>query len=413
MGLPRIRASVYRLRAVASHIVDSLSLGKIVQIRERLFRTAATGKPVFRLESGDPSFEPPTHVIEAMVTAARAGRTHYVPNAGIPELRVALRAKAQHENGIAVASVDNVFVTHGAMHALFAGFHVLLDEGDEVIVPDPMWTEVVENIRLARGVAIPVPLRRSDAYEYDPGEIERRITPRTRAIFINTPHNPTGAVLSRATLLAIIEVARRHDLWIVSDEAYEHVVYAPHEHHSVASLAGDWASRVLTIFSFSKSHAMAGLRIGALIAHSELLCQRLQKVLRCSINGVNSLAQWGALAALEGDAGHHAVMLAEYERRRDVLVGALDGIAGVRTFMPRGTFFAWIELEAALYARLGVATADDISELLCREGVGNTPGDAFGAGSADAMRFSFSCDTAMVAAGSQILRRVLLGRDPA
>lgn len=394
---------------MAAHIVDSLSLGKIVQIRERLFRTAAAGKPVYRLESGDPSFEPPAHVIEAIVAAAREGRTHYVPNAGIPELRKALREKATRDNGIPVASVENVFVTHGAMHALFSAFHVLLDEGDEVIVPDPMWTEVVENIRLARGVPVPVPLRAAQAFEYDPEEIARRIGPRTKAIFLNTPHNPTGAVLSRATLEAIVALARRHDLWIVSDEAYEHIVYAPHRHHSIASLAGDWAERVLSIFSFSKSHAMAGLRIGALVAHGEPLCTRLQKVLRCSINGVNSLAQWGALAALQGDASHQAVMLAEYARRRDLLVGALAGIPGVRVFEPRGTFFAWAELEPLLYQRLGVTSAEDISELLCAEGVGNTPGDAFGHSCVDAMRFSFSCDTQMVADGAAILRRVLHG----
>ncbi len=252
---------------MAAHIVDTLSLGKIVQIRERLFRAAALGKPVYRLESGDPSFEPPAHVIDAIVHAAREGRTHYVPNAGIPELRKAMRSKAQQDNGIPVASDENVFITHGAMHALFSAFHVLLDAGDEVIVPDPMWTEVVENIRLARGVPVPVPLSAAQNYEYDPDEIARRISPRTKAIFINTPHNPTGAVLSRTTLDAIVALARRNDLWIVSDEAYEHVVYVPHQHHSIASRAADWAERVLSVFSFSKSHAMAGLRIGALVAH--------------------------------------------------------------------------------------------------------------------------------------------------
>ena len=160
---------------MATHIVDTLSLGKIVQIRERLFKVAASGTKVCRLESGDPSFEPPAHVIEAIAAAARAGKTHYVPNAGIPELRAALAHKARHVNGIPVASNENVFVTHGAMHALFATFHVLLDEGDEVIIPDPMWTEVAENIRLARGRAVAVPLRYEDDYEYDPAAIEAAI----------------------------------------------------------------------------------------------------------------------------------------------------------------------------------------------------------------------------------------------
>ncbi|MBK8235653.1 MAG: aminotransferase class I/II-fold pyridoxal phosphate-dependent enzyme [Deltaproteobacteria bacterium] len=391
------------------HVIDGLSLGKIVQIRERLFRVAAEGKPVYRLESGDPSFTPPPHVIDAMVAAARAGKTHYIPNAGIPELRAALAHKASQENHIAVPSPEHVFVTHGAMHALFCAFHALLDTDDEVIVPDPMWTEVVENIRLARGRAVAVPLRYEQGYEYAPDEVERRITPRTKAIFVNTPHNPTGAVLSRETLLALVDIARRHDLWIVSDEAYEHVLYAPHQHHSIASLAGDWAHRVMTVFSFSKSHAMAGLRVGALVVHDPKLQERLQKVLRCTINGVNSLAQWGALAALQGDRSHHATMLAEYQKRRDVLMASLVGIDGVRVFEPRGTFFLWVELAPSLFERLGVSDTDAISELLCAEGVGNTPGDAFGTAALNSMRFAYSCDTAMVEGGAAILGRVLRG----
>lgn len=394
---------------MSAHIVDSLSLGKIVQIRERLFKVATTGKRVCRLESGDPSFEPPSHVIEAMCEAARAGKTHYVPNAGIPELRNALKRKVETINGIPVESVENVFVTNGAMNALFAVFQAILDDGSEVLLPDPMWTEVAENIRLAGGRPVYVPLRREDNYEYDISELERRITPRTRAIFVNTPHNPTGAVLSASKLGYIIDVARQHNLWIVSDEAYEDVIYAPHQHFSIASLAGDWAPRVLTIFSFSKSHAMAGLRVGCLIAHTQQLTERLHKLLRCSINGVNGLAQWGALAALQGDTKHQAMMLDEYAKRRDLLIGALNGISGVRTFVPRGTFFAWTELEHSLLERLGMETTEQLSEALCAEGVGNTPGDAFGPESANAMRFSYSCETQMVEEGAQVLRRVLNG----
>lgn len=394
---------------MSAHIVDTLSLGKIVQIRERLFQVAVSGKKVCRLESGDPSFEPPPHVLEAVCEAARAGKTHYVPNAGIPELRAELKRKAEQENGIPVESVENVFVTNGAMHALFSVFQAILDPGSEVLLPDPMWTEVAENIRLAGGRPVYVPLRREDNYEYDPAEIERRITPQTRAIFVNTPHNPTGAVLSPEKLGAIVDIAKLHDLWIVSDEAYEHVIYEPHQHFSIASVAGDWAHRVLSIFSFSKSHAMAGLRVGCLIAHTDRVGERLQKILRCSINGVNGLAQWGALAALRGGMQHRQVMLQEYLKRRDLLISKLEGIPGVHTFVPRGTFFAWVELEHSLFDRLGIETTEQLSERLCAEGIGNTPGDAFGPESMNAMRFSYSCDTGMVEEGAEVLRRVLSG----
>jgi aspartate aminotransferase len=390
------------------HPLDAISLGKIVQIREELLAAQAAGATVYRFESGDPSFAPPAHVLEAVRAAGIAGQTHYVPNNGTPALRRALAAKAVARNGIAGAAEADVFVTNGAMHALFVVFGALLDAGDEVILPDPMWTEVAENIRLAGGVPVGVPLRREDGFAYSPDAIERALTPRTAAIFLNTPHNPTGAVLSRETLAAILELARARNLWIVADEAYEDVVFAPATHHSIAALAGaDW-ERIVSIYSFSKSHAMAGLRTGYFLTRSPLLRERAPKLLRCTINGVNSLAQAAALAAVEGGREHIAAMQAEYLVRRNLLLEALEGIPGLHPFVPQGTFFLWATLDPAIYARLGVADADALSRRLARQGIGSTPGDAFGASCADALRFSFSCDTEMVRQGGAALRKQLL-----
>ena len=148
------------------------------------------------------------------------------------------------------------------MHALYVTFGALLSPGDEVILPDPMWTEVAENIRLAGGVTVGVPLKADHDFEYDTAEIEAAITPRTVAIFLNTPQNPTGAVLSEQTLREIADIAKRHDLWLISDEAYEDVIYAPHKHFSIGSLVPEHAEKVISIFSFSKSYAMSGLRTG-------------------------------------------------------------------------------------------------------------------------------------------------------
>ncbi len=390
------------------HLVDRISLGKIVQIRERLMNAARAGMKVYRFESGDPSFSIAPHVRKAAEEALAAGKTHYIPNNGIPELREALAAKVGSRNGIDAKSSD-IFVTNGAMHALYVLFASLLDPGDEVIVPDPMWTEVVENIRLARGVAVGVPVTAASSYAYDPAAIEAAITPATTAIFLNTPHNPTGAVLGPDTLQEIVRIARKHDLWIVSDEAYEDVIFEPNEHVSIASLAGDHAPRVITIFSFSKSHAMSGLRTGYLVTSDGLLAARIGKLLRCTINGVNSIAQWAALAAVQGDQSSIGAMREEYKLRRDILLEALSGIEGVEPFQPRGTFFLWVELNRTLYARLGVRDADELSSLLASQGIGSTPGDAFGSSCLDAMRFAFSCETEMVREGSAKLREVLRG----
>lgn len=393
--------------ASLAHPLDQISLGKIVQIREGLLTAQAAGKRVFRFESGDPSFAPAPHVIEALIAAARAGKTHYIPNNGIPELRRALADKVVAKNGVADVTSNDIFVTNGAMHALYVTFGCLLGAGDEVIIPDPMWTEVAENIRLAGGIPVGIPLRGEHDFVYRADEIEAAITPRTVAIFVNTPHNPTGAVLSRADLEAIVDVARRHDLWIVSDEAYEDVIYAPHVHHSIGALAGDWADRVVSVFSFSKSHAMSGLRTGYIVTRDRVLHDRIPKLLRCTINGVNSVAQWAALAAVTGGDDATRGMCATYLERRDMLLAALHGIPGVRPFVPRGTFYVWAELDPSLYERLEVADAGALSTLLAEQGIGSAPGDAFGTTCADAIRFAFSCDTAMVREGSVALREAL------
>ena len=391
------------------HPLDQISLGKIVQIRERLFEAQARGARVYRLESGDPSFSPPPHVIEALAEAARAGKTHYIPNNGIPELRAALARKVEAKNGIQGVSASDVFVTNGAMHALNILFAALLQPGDEVIVPDPMWYEAVENIKLAGGRPVPIALSRADGYQYTPEAIEAALTPATVAIFLNTPHNPTGAVIPEGSLRRIVEVARSRRLWIISDEAYEDVVYEPARHTSLASLAPDYGERILSVFSFSKTHAMAGLRTGYVVARSPLLKDRLPKLIRCTINGVNSVTQWGALAAVTGDQSHVEAMRKEYRHRRDLLIGALQGIEGVWLFPPQGTFFLWVEMEPSVFRRLGVAGTDELAWKLADEGIGSVPGDGFGTSGVNALRLAFSCATEMVEGGAARLRSVLTG----
>jgi aspartate aminotransferase len=394
--------------APSVHYLDAISLGKIVQIREQLLKAQATGMRVYRFESGDPSFSVAKPVLDAVDAAARAGKTHYIPNNGIPQLRDALASKARERNGLAGVTADDIFVTNGAMHALFVTFGALLLPGDEVIVPDPMWTEVVENIRMAGGVPVGVELSAADDFEYRKDRIEAAITPRTRAIFLNTPQNPTGAVLSREKLLDIIALARANDLWIVSDEAYEDVLYEPWTHTSIGSIAGDYSNRVISIYSFSKTHAMSGLRVGYIVTRSPLLHDRIPKLLRCTINGVNSLAQWAALAAVEGPADHLQDMRAEYAVRREIMLEALRDIPGVRAFAPRGAFYAWVELDASALKRLDIADAAELSDKLAAVGIGSAPGDAFGETCSNAIRFAFSCDTTMVREGSVLLRAALL-----
>jgi len=400
-----------RSENLAANRLDDISFGKIVQIREVLLRAQAKGARVVRFESGDPSFSVAPHVLDAIAAAGKAGKTHYIPNDGIPELRAALAEKLKTKNKLANVTQHDVFLTNGAMHALYVAFRSMLGDGDEVIIPDPMWTEVAENIKLAGGIPKRVAVTAASDYVYDPDAIAEAITPQTRAIFINSPHNPTGAMASLETLEAIVDLARENDLWIISDEAYEDVLYEPNAHTSIGSIAGDWADRVVSVFSFSKSHAMAGLRTGYVVTRSRLLKERIQKLLRCTINGVNSLAQWGALAAVTGPQDHLATMRAEYTVRRDMMAEALRDIPGVRAFEPRGAFYLWVELSPEVYTRLGVTGADELSARLAQNGIGSAPGDAFGVQCIDAIRFAFSCETEMVRTGSALLRAALTGEE--
>lgn len=378
------------------HIVDSVSLGAIVQVRDRLLDQQAKGRKVLRLESGDPSFDIPPHVREAMEKALRDGLTHYTASTGILPLREAILKKVTGENGLSVPSADNIIVTNGGMHGLYIVFRAMLEAGDEVILPDPMWTEIGENIRLGGGTPVPIRLHPETGYQYDPDEIEAAVTPRTRAIFVNTPHNPTGAVASRETLERIAAIAEKRNLTLVSDEAYEHVIFDGRKHVSVGSLPAA-RGRTVSVYSMSKTYAMSGLRLGYVVATDALLLERLKKLVRCTINGVNSVTQYGAAAALNGPQEATRAMAAEYQSRRDMLWDALRESPHLEPFKPGGAFYMWARIKEDWPGYQG--KTDDWSMtnyLIDRVGVGSSPGSAFGAAGEGHIRFAFSCSTEQV-----------------
>lgn len=390
-----------------SHIVDQVSLGAIVQVRDRLLDQQARGRKVLRLESGDPSFNIPVHAREAMEKALRDGLTHYTASTGIPVLRKAIFQKVTSENGLSVPDDDHVVVTNGAMHGLYILFRALLDTGDEVILPDPMWTEIAENIRLGGGKPVPVVLHEGRGYQYDPAEIEAAITPRTRAIFINTPHNPTGAVVSRQTLESIAALAEKHNLLIISDEAYEHIIFDDARHVSIGSLPAA-RDRTISVYSMSKTYAMSGLRMGYLVMTDDALLERIKKLVRCTINGVNSVTQYGAAAALNGPQDATRAMAQEYQKRRDILFSALEEAPYVQAFKPGGAFYLWARIQPDWPGYDG--KSDDWSMtnyLIDAAGIGSSPGSAFGEAGAGYIRFAFSCSTDQVEEAAKLLPEVL------
>ncbi|HUH98830.1 MAG TPA: pyridoxal phosphate-dependent aminotransferase [Anaerolineales bacterium] len=390
-----------------THIVDQVSLGAIVQVRDRLLEQQAKGRKVLRLESGDPSFDIPPHARAAMEKALRDGLTHYTASTGIPPLREAILRKVTTENGLKVPNADHIVVTNGGMNGLYIIFRSLLDPGDEVILPDPMWTEIAENIRLGGGMPVPVRLREDEDYLYSPDDIAAAITTKTRAIFVNTPHNPTGAVVHRATLEAIAALAEKHNLLLVSDEAYEHVIFDGQKHVSLGSLPAA-QNRTISVFSLSKTYAMSGLRLGYVISTDELMLGRLKKMVRCTINGVNSVAQYGAAAAINGPQDFTKSMAQEYQMRRDMLFSALEESPYVQPFKASGAFYLWARMTPDWPGYQG--RRDDWSMtnyLIDQSGIGSTPGSAFGAAGDGHIRFAFSCSTAQVREAASLLPAVL------
>lgn len=373
------------------HVVDDIKLGGIVTVRDRLIEKQSKGEKVFRLESGDPSFSIPPHVTTAIEKALRDGHTHYTAGAGIKPLREALYRKLAESNGIPVASPESVLVTNGAMHALYIVFRALCVPGDEILVPDPTWTETADNVALAGGVPVRVPIRAEDGYRYTADSIAPYVTPATRAIVINSPHNPTGAVCSRADLEGIVRLADAHGIFVVSDEAYEHVIYDGREHVSPGSLG---YGRVISIFSMSKSYAMSGLRVGYLAVDDPVLLERMAKLLRCTINGVNSATQYGAIAAIEGPQDATRAMAAEYQKRRDMLFAALADVEFLHPFRPEGAFYLWARIDERWRGRDGQTGGWAMTEhLIDAASIGSAPGEVFGPGGEGHVRFAFSCST--------------------
>jgi aspartate aminotransferase len=384
--------------------LDSVPLSGIIRIRDMMFTVANP----YRLDQGDVSFDAPDTVKSAMARAIAENKTHYVQTAGIPRLRELIAEKLRCKNRIPIDDTEQVIVTGGGIHAIYVICQALLDPGDEVIVPDPEWPATAGNVLAAKGVAVPCPLRESLGWRWDLDEVRSLITPRTRAIYVNSPSNPTGGVLTRADLEAIAAIAQQHDLWVLSDEAYEDVVFEG-EHVSIASLPGMY-ERTVPIYTFSKSYAMTGLRLGYLAVKDRTIGDRAKKVLFYTASNINSVVQYGGIGALEGSQECIEAFRAELRTRRDLFYrGIRESAADVFSGEPpAGAFYAFLKIDPRWTehaVRLRTAEGGDsaaagprasspswqITEYLIRNGrIGCVPGVDFGAAGEGHVRFCFA-----------------------
>ena len=373
--------------------LDTIPFSGIIRIRDMMYSV----KDPFRLDQGDVSFDAPDSVKAAMRKAIDENRSHYLQTTGLPRLLELLAEKLKTKNRIPVGGPDEVMVTTGGIHALFIVCQALLEPGDEVIVPDPEWPPCAGNVALARGVPVPCPLHESLGWRYDLGELESKITAKTRAIYLNSPHNPTGGVLTRADVEAIAALAERRNLWILSDEAYEDVVFDGAEHVSPASLPGMY-DRTISIYTFSKTYAMTGLRLGYVAAQDAKLRERMKKALFYTASNIASVVQFGGVGALEGSQAAVTAFRDELQARRDLFYNGLREAAGgiFSGQPPKGAFYAFVRIDPE-WGQASIRKGDSLSwkmtEYLISEGrIGCVPGVDFGRNGEGFLRFCFARD---------------------
>ncbi len=342
----------------------------------------AEGRSIIHLEIGEPDFDTPVHVRDAAKAGLDAGLTHYPPFAGLPDLRAAIADDAERRKGFPV-DPSNVFVTVGGKGVMVYAIMALVDEGDEVILPDPGYPIYDSITRFVGGRPVPIPLRMERDFGLDVDELASLVTPRTKLLILNSPANPTGGVLGRRDVERIAELVERHDLVVMSDEIYGRITYDGAEHVSIASLPG-LAERTIVLDGFSKTFAMTGWRMGYAIVPAWLE-PAFGTLLINTVSGVTAFAQAGAIEALRGPQDDVAAMVEEFRARRDLVVAGLNDIPGVRCLTPSGAFYVFPEI-----AGTGLTGRELADRLLTEAGVCVLAGTAFGHVGVGHIRISYA-----------------------
>ncbi len=337
----------------------------------RFFDIAATMDDVISLGIGEPDFVTPEPILQAGIASLQRGETQYTSNSGILELREALAEHLERRYNVSYDPADEILITVGVSEALYLALTATMNPGDEVIVPTPCFVSYQPEVIFAGGTPVELRTRVDDAFQARASDVQALITPKTKALLIGYPNNPTGAVMSRENLQALAELADAHDLLVISDEIYDRLVYGAHEHVCFAALPG-MRERTITLGGFSKDYAMTGWRIGYAAGPSPVL-QAMRKVHQYTIMSAPTTAQVAAVTALQAGEEHVERMVAEYDRRRRLIVGGLNDL-GLTTFEPLGAFYAFPSIAAS-----GMDDETFAQRLLQEEKVAVVPGNAFGA----------------------------------
>lgn len=407
MSSPGTDPSSSRISARVAAITPSATLA----VDSKAKALKAAGEPVIGFGAGEPDFATPDYIVEAAAAACRDPKNHrYTPAAGLPALKEAIAAKTLRDSGVQI-DPSQVVVTNGGKHAVYAAFTVLVDEGDEVLLPAPFWTTYPEPIALAGGVPVVLPTDESTGFRVTVEQLEAARTPRTKALVFVSPSNPTGSVYPREEIEAIGRWAVEHGVVVITDEIYEHLVYGDAEHHSIQAVVPEIADQCVILNGVAKTYAMTGWRVGWLIGPADVVkgATNLQTHLTSNVCNV---AQAAALAAVSGDLSAVEQMRTVFDRRRRTMHRLLADIPGVSCLEPEGAFYAYPNLTGLLGVDLGgrsAATTVELADLVLEEAkVAFVPGEAFG--SPGYGRFSFALGDDDLEEGIDRLARMVTGR---
>ncbi len=355
----------------------------IRKVFERAKALEREGRSVVFLETGRPDFDTPPHIKQAAKLALDAGDVHYTSNYGTADLRAAIADKLQRDNGLTYDPNSEILVTIGAAEAIFDAFLGFLNPGDEVLYPEPSWLNYMAAARLAGATPVPILLREANGFQIDVDEVRGKITPRTRLLVVVSPHNPTGTVQSPETLRRLADLAHRSNLLVLSDEIYERITYDDQVHLSLAACPG-MRERTITINGFSKAYSMTGWRLGYAAA-PERLIQVMNRIHQYNVSCACAFGQAGAVAALRGPQDCVTKMVAEFKRRRNLVVPAVNAIPGLSCLNPGGAFYVWVNIR-----RTGVTSEDFSMKLLEGAYVSSVPGTVFGESGQGYLRLSYA-----------------------
>jgi len=387
--------------------IDTIPYAGITRIRDLMY---TIDRP-FRLDQGDVSFDAPETFKAGMRGAIDTNQSHYLATSGLPRLRQMLMEKLAHRNGIPISDPEDVLVANGGVHAMYLACQALLDPGDEVLLPDPEWPASRNNVLAARGVPVFYPLHETRRWRFDIDEVAARVTPRTKVLYLNSPNNPTGGLLTRDDIEAAAQLARDHNLWVIADEAYEDMVFDGATHLTIAALPGMY-ERTIPVCTFSKTYAVTGLRLGYMAVRNTALRERILKLLFLTTSNVSSVIQYGGIAALEGSQHVIEEYRLELQARRDLFYAGIAEAAG-HVFTgtpPQGAFYAFLRINPAWEPPAGSRTDSRswamVEHLIARARVGCVPGVDFGSVGENHVRFCFARDRAELRGALDSLRDV-------